>query len=391
MKQFFLIVTLSVGMIYWVVNHTTPSYQDLDLSETEKEILAMQKQYEGWDEWGTEDYWIKNTVQINTGSTDIDPKVIVHHTVVYNKDLHKIVRAINNVHKKRWLNGVKEWYVSEPILWKVNWVQTSYPYVMYHFIIGRDWDILQNRWTDQIWWWTKYHNQHIDWTPKIHIALVWNLNEHEPTQEQLSSLKKILDNINQQSIKGHWEYADERTACMSRTQSKFRPKRSQYLDTINWGTKQKSWFSIWTATNEKWHTQVQKKVAQHKNQNGWIRVLLSRYYSPMPWQSAYFKWSYEADKAINCWPWSCLDTANGTVLDNSMISKTFACRPEIKWKKVRLTFHRWSIEWYCNDVWSAIVQWRIDNRCGIADVWYYNIKNMSNTCPTWEAVLTIIK
>jgi len=47
MKQFFLIVTLSVGMIYWVVNHTTPSYQDLDLSETEKEILAMQKQYEG--------------------------------------------------------------------------------------------------------------------------------------------------------------------------------------------------------------------------------------------------------------------------------------------------------------------------------------------------------
>ncbi len=52
---------------------------------------------------------------------------------------------------------------------------------------------------------------------------------------------------------------------------------------------------------------------------------ISSYYSPVSDQAKYYNGSYAKDKSMNCGPGSCLDTADGTKLDNSMANKVVAC------------------------------------------------------------------
>lgn len=98
---------------------------------------------------------------------------------------------------------------------------------------------------------------------------------------------------------------------------------------------------------------------------------LSRYYSPVEWQDSYFNGSYESDYNMNC-SWSCLSTANGTKLNNSLVEKVVAC-PQTYPMWTKLMIEDW-MEVTCADRWGSIEGKRLDVRAGIGQEWLDNIK-----------------
>lgn len=180
----------------------------------------------------------------------------------------------------------------------------------------------------------------------IHIEVVGDFSKEPPTHEQYEWLRKL--------IKSLWKYE-------IRYHSDFQSKNCPW---------------------ELFDKNFMKETKVEKNPE-WVTYSISRYYSPMQWQTRYYnKKSYEADVTMNCGKsaigndW-CLYPANWQKLDNSMIAKVVACPKEyplwteftVNWKTVK-----------CVDRWGAIVKkWsvvRLDLRCGI---WDHALDNR-NTC-----------
>lgn len=101
---------------------------------------------------------------------------------------------------------------------------------------------------------------------------------------------------------------------------------------------------------------------------------LTRYYSPLPDQKKYYyKAGYSKDKEINCGPGSCLDTSDGTHLNDDMAFKVAACPKNYP---SGTKFYIETIgEVVCHDVGGAIKGKRLDIWAGIGD---QGIKNMAD-------------
>lgn len=98
----------------------------------------------------------------------------------------------------------------------------------------------------------------------------------------------------------------------------------------------------------------------------------TRYYAPMPWQDAYYSWSYDADYKMNCGG-DCLITANGHKLKNWDEYKVFACPKDLDiWTRL---FIEGIWEGQCLDRWWSIKNKRLDVWVGIGDNGVLNLKS----------------
>lgn len=179
----------------------------------------------------------------------------------------------------------------------------------------------------------------------IHVELVWDFNKHHPTQEQYDAVNNL-----------------------------YRSLISKY------GDMQVKWHKDFQSKNCPWKNFDFSKIKKTEKK----MFSLSRYYSPMPWQSRYYNWkTYEEDVTMNCWAsaignnW-CLYPANSMLLKNEHKWKVVACPPEYPlWTKIHLSWI-WVVT--CVDRWWAIKWNRIDMYCW---VWEWALDNRS-TCPTWK-------
>lgn len=205
-----------------------------------------------------------------------------------------------------------------------------------HYIVWSDWWFIKVNDTDKIVWATQNYDANVNW---IHIEIVGNFNNTEPTNEQYVMTRQLIE----------------------------------------WITEKHPWIEVRLHRDFQPHTcpwklfDVNKVVTTKKLI--W-EFSLSRYYSVIEWQTRYYNGkSYEDDFRMNC-HWDCLSTANGTKLTNEMKYKTVACPPEI-WLWTELY-----VEWVgivkCNDRWSAIQNKRLDMWCGIGD----DALNNWSKCPT---------
>lgn len=203
-----------------------------------------------------------------------------------------------------------------------------------HYIIGCSWDFLKVNELDKVVWATLNDDANWNW---IHIEIVGDFNTGNPTDIEYQTLRWLMGEITKKypwiEIKKH---------------SDFQPKSCPWKN-----------FDMDKAIGRKYET-----------------FSLSRYYSPMPNQTRYYNnKTYEQDKMMNCWPWDCLVTANGTQLSNDMKYKTVACDKVHIGRKL---FLEWIWVVQCNDVWSAINWQDIDMWCWVGmealDNW--------SSCPT---------
>lgn len=229
--------------------------------------------------------------------------------------------------------------------------------VAYHYLISKDWTIVQTRCLDEIGW----HNSKNNLT-SIWVALIGNFNKTKPTKEQYEALDLLLDVLKTQF-----------------TWAVVKPHRGR-----------------WASCPWKLFDQTQIWI-QEKTNKIWEYVL-SRYYSPEPNQTEYFNWAkydwgfdsnwkeyckkiadkgwndYGSNKCMNCWVWSCKTTAT-TTLTNDMIWKIWACPQWLKWKHIQIDMWFGKQDFYCADVGSAIIGNRLDIWAGYGEEWYWNIKN----------------
>jgi len=107
-----------------------------------------------------------------------------------------------------------------------------------------------------------------------------------------------------------------------------------------------------------------------------VDFALSRYYSVMTGQTRYYNGrTYEEDFEVNC-SGDCLITAKGVRLTNDKRYKYVACSKEYPlWSMIDL----WDgLVVECVDRWGAIVDNRLDMRCGIGD----SALDYRDSCPT---------
>lgn len=96
------------------------------------------------------------------------------------------------------------------------------------------------------------------------------------------------------------------------------------------------------------------------------------YYSPLKFQDAYYSWSYEKDKRMNCGEGSCFHTADGYELSAKDELAVVACPRDIDMGTH--LFIEWLWEVVCHDRGGSIAKKRLDVWNGIGDTGLNNIK-----------------
>lgn len=228
----------------------------------------------------------------------------------------------------------------------------SWTIIPVHYIVGTSWDFIKVNEIDRVVGATLNSDANRDW---IHIEVVWNFNIDTPNQSQYDMVKQIIKWIKEKypniEVKTHWD---------------FQPK------------------------NCPWKNFDMNKILTVKQKQQSSNIFqMTRYYSPVKWQSQYYKWkTYEQDVCVNCWCWGdCSYPANGIKLTNEQAWKVVACSQEYAlWTK-------FNIEWYwwvtCVDRWSAIQMNRLD-----LWMWYgEEALNKINTLkrPAWTIKVLEIK
>ncbi len=198
----------------------------------------------------------------------------------------------------------------------------------------------------------------------IHIELVGNFNNHKPTQQQYEAINKIYKELWSKLI-FKWHSDFQRKNCPWK-----------YFD--------------W----EKMMKIIKPVTQKPKISNDWtITFSLSRYYSPIQWQSRYYNGkTYEQDVIMNCGAnaigndW-CLYTASWIQYTNEHKNKSVSCPSNIPlWSKIELQLKDWPHIVTCEDRGGAIINNRLDMYCGI---WEYALDNWS-TCITGKVKWKII-
>jgi len=136
-------------------------------------------------------------------------KVIIHHSAFSTNNFKQALYNINKSHYKRFVIPYEaRWYDMS----KSN-VNNKYPYIAYHYVIWKQWEVEYTRWIDQVGY------QAWDWevnNESIWICLIWNFEIEEPTEKQIKSLKKVLKNIRKEiwkDLKIYWHRDIKPTAC----------------------------------------------------------------------------------------------------------------------------------------------------------------------------------
>ncbi len=346
-----------------------PIYQmELDMGKIEKEIINVQVAYEKQEDITQ----LQSNVvcPANQLTQDTIKRIVIHHTVVSNNNVDVVYEAISRTHQKRW----ERWQTAYPDMPSDMMEKVATPsgkYTMYHRLIWVDGNVAGDRLDTQVWRWA-WRKDNCNNVGSYHIAMVWNFQNQQPTDEQYRTLNDIIKWLREKygdlPIYWHWQLEGEATACPGKM--------------FDYG-------KIFAYEKPK---PVTKLIAKPTN---WKLVFnLTRYYSPEQWQYRYYNnKTYEQDVTMNCWAsaiWNdgCLYPANGMHLIHELKWKLVACPPQFKlWTKFKL---EWIGVVECVDRWSAIqMQWntiRLDVRCGI---WQRALDERSS-CPTGKNIIWTI-
>lgn len=226
----------------------------------------------------------------------------------------------------------------------------SWTIIPTHFVVWSDWSFVKVNGLDKVVWATLNADANWNW---IHIEVVWNFNETNPTDEQYTMVKQIIQWIEAKhpwmEVKWHKDFANR---------------------TCPWKI-----FDF---------SRIKKDVVIDKN-----TFEVTRYYSPEKSQSHYYKWkTYEQDVCMNCWcGWDCSYPANWIKLKQEQALKVVACSQDyMLWTQFNIEWHWWVT---CVDRWSAI-QWnRLDLWVGYGATWLNIINNTKR--PAWTVKILEIK
>lgn len=225
------------------------------------------------------------------------------------------------------------------------------------------------------WWLTLDDAIKLNWQ-SIHIEVVgtWvdTENPAEMPASQLKALKDLISNLKEQ-------YPQATVTAHS------------LIDRNKWTCWQAILRTLAQPEPEP-EPEPTKTITKKQSSNDWrLNISLSRYYSVMPDQEAYYGWrTYEQDFAINCHG-DCLVTADWHQLQSSEAGLVVACPSQYP---LGTKFY---VEWLgtvtCHDRgWKIVVQWdtiRLDVRSWIGDEWRLNIQQ--NKIRTWKTRWYVVK
>jgi len=233
-------------------------------------------------------------------------------------------------------------------------------YISYHYLIAKDWLVVQTRCIDEI----GFHDGKTNET-SIGVALVGNFNTplETPTKEQYEALRQLLTILKWQFtgaiVQPHWSWG---SSCPWKLFDK-----NEIIDFI-------------------------KNIPTNKNPLLWV-YNITRYYSPEQWQDHYFmNKTYEADVTTNCGKDAigndnCLYPARWWKFTKEDEGRVVAC-----WQQFP-AFTKFEIKGYwwvtCRDRGSAIVWKRLDLRVGKGMSWLNVIENTKR--PAWDVEIINIK
>jgi len=276
-------------------------------------------------------------VRVETAYKREIKEITIHNTESENYDKMQLLNSIASNHSKR----LSE---QDSCMWLSIW---------YHYIVFQDWTVVQTRCIDEIW----YHNSKNNKT-SLWIALEWNFNKIKPTKEQYEALRQLLEILKIQfpdaEVKPHRAW---KSSCPGKN---FNQKEiAQYIKPTKSVSKKNT--LLWTYN-------------------------ITRYYSPMTWQSHYYKWkTYEEDVITNCWISAinndkCLYPARWWKLTDENKLRIVACWQQFPfYTKFEIKWH-WRVE--CRDRWSAVNWNHLDIRAWIGEDWLNTIENSQR--PAWN-------
>jgi 3D (Asp-Asp-Asp) domain-containing protein len=204
----------------------------------------------------------------------------------------------------------------------------------YHFLIGKDGTVKQNRSLDER---TGHTRSQLINLSSIAVALAGDFNRENPTEAQLIALRGLvarLDGIYHfDAIVGHRNVSP--TACPGNNLYNLLMKEPYF------------------------------KLSKSETYG------ISRYYTPVPNQAKYYRETYDQDFVVNC-QGDCFKTADGTDLHNEEPFSTAACPPNLPFG-TRLWISMYGLV-TCHDRGGAIKDKRIDLWAGSGDNGLRNIR-----------------
>lgn len=197
-------------------------------------------------------------------------------------------------------------------------------HVAYHFFIGTDGTIVQNRALSE----RTYHTRNTEVNDRsIAIVLAGDFNASHPSPAQLESVRNLVERLD--AIYSFHEIIGHREASPTGCPGKY----------------------LTSDLHDLW-----------RYADGWEVWRITRYYTPTIGQSYYFSGSYEEDFKINC-SGDCRVTAAGYHLEPEDAFKVAACPPEIPFG-ARIEIEGIGIV-TCQDRGGAIKDKRLDVWAGI--------------------------
>lgn len=210
-------------------------------------------------------------------------------------------------------------------------------HICYHFLIGKDGTIKQNR----SLWERIYCTRNTEVNDSaIQVVVAGDFEKEKPTPVQMASLKKLVDRLD--SIY-HFEHI-----IMHRDASP-------------------------TACPGKYMVEALEASGILRNNNIGTIYSVSRYYTPIPGQLKYYRDTYEQDFKVNC-SGDCFKTADGFDLHGAAPMTVAACPPEIP---LGTKLHVEGIgDVTCHDHGGAIKNKRLDIWAGVG---MDGLKNIATT------------
>ena len=216
----------------------------------------------------------------------------------------------------------------------------QYWFMPYHYLIEKNWNRIKYNDLEKNVGSTRNEIYNQRW---IQIAFVWNYNNDTLNQSQIDTFLYLKSEIE---------------------------KKKWKLEMI-WHRDASPTWCPWKNINVDMFYQSEKKTT----------FKLSKYYSPMPNQTRYYHWSYEADVCMNCWcqkDWSwkviklydCLTPANWMKLTHDKAMQLIACPKDYKlWTKFELDWvwlvtcvdRGWAIKWNRLDWWMWVWEEWLNN------------------------------
>lgn len=255
----------------------------------------------------------------------------------------------------------------------------------YHFTVGASGHVKQSRCLFERSQHTS--NQEIKFD-SIGIVLGGNFEHNELTRPMVKSMNDLIDMLqdefNIQDIQGHCH--SKGTACPGKNMRKYLirhydiPACEGYESDLHEDHEEHAHVEqpretdpLPDVTNPemikatRWYTDEMRveKLAS-------FDMKFSRYYTPVPGQSRYYRDTYEQDFYVNC-QGNCFKTADGHTLSHDQAGYVLACPPNFK-HGTKVYIEDWGTA-TCHDRGGAIKGRRLDLWSGVGDAGLNNVKN----------------